>query len=56
MRNKQLIQDKLDALTNALRQLDYLYSRAATPYEKKQVYDNIQEQLDTVKALINTED
>ncbi len=56
MRHKELVQDKLDFLTNQLRQLDSLYSRAASPFEKKQVYDNIQEILDQVKALINTED
>jgi len=56
MRHKHLIQDKLDSLSNQLRQLDYLYSRAASPYEKKEIYDNIQELVDQIRTLINTED
>jgi hypothetical protein len=56
MRHKQLVQDKLDGLSNQLRQLDYLYSRASSPYEKKEIYDNIQEIVDQIRTLINTED
>lgn len=56
MRYKQLVQDKLEALKNQLRQLDYLYSRAASPYEKKEIYENMVELIDNIATLINTED
>jgi len=55
MRNKILVQRKVDELENIVKRLDNMYKGAATPYEREQVYLTVREKIEEISTLINTE-
>lgn len=56
MRNKVLVEVKLDELKNRINGLDRLYrGSGGTMYEKEQIYLQIQEKIEEIQTLLNTE-
>ncbi len=55
MRNKVLVQRKIEELENIVKRLDMMYKGSSTPYEREQVYLIVREKIDELSTLINTE-
>lgn len=55
MRNKVLVQRKIEELEDKIRQLDRLYRGVGTAYEMEQIYLSVKEKIEEISTLVNTE-